>query len=90
MVRVFTMSCDRYRLETRFRNPYSGNEKGSVRNAVRAMDDIVEDGRTPNEASPLALDRRIAQGNPPDVDDGSDRLAVYDAFNNLGGKRAES
>lgn len=54
------------------------------------MDDIVEDGRTPNEASPLALDRRISQGNPPDVDDGSDRLAVYDAFNNLGGEGAES
>ncbi len=28
------MFCDRYRLETRFCNPYSGNEKGSVENAV--------------------------------------------------------
>lgn len=34
VVRVFAMFCDRYRLETRFCNPYSGNEKGSVENAV--------------------------------------------------------
>ena len=30
VVRVFAMFCDHYRLETRFCNPYSGNEKGSV------------------------------------------------------------
>ena len=34
VVRVFAMFCDHYRLETRFCNPYSGNEKGSVENAV--------------------------------------------------------
>lgn len=34
VVRVFAMLCDHYRLETRFCNPYSGNEKGSVENAV--------------------------------------------------------
>lgn len=39
-------------------------------NAVRAMTAITEDGRTPDEASLLALARRIAQGDPPDPDDG--------------------
>lgn len=39
-------------------------------NAVRAMTAIAEDGRTPDEASLLALARRIAQGDPPDPDDG--------------------
>lgn len=34
VVRVFAMFCDHYRLETRFCNPYSGNEKGFVENAV--------------------------------------------------------
>lgn len=34
VVRVFAMFCDHYRLETRFCNPYSGNERGSVENAV--------------------------------------------------------
>lgn len=34
VVHVFAMFCDHYRLETRFCNPYSGNEKGSVENAV--------------------------------------------------------
>lgn len=34
VVRVFAMFCDHYRLETRSCNPYSGNEKGSVENAV--------------------------------------------------------
>ena len=34
VMRVFAMFCDHYRLETRFCNPYSGNEKGSVENAV--------------------------------------------------------
>ena len=34
VVRVFAMFCDHYRLEARFCNPYSGNEKGSVENAV--------------------------------------------------------
>lgn len=59
-------------------------------NAVRAMTVIAEDGRTPDEASLLALARRIAQGDPPDADDGAGRLAVYDAFNNPGGKGGES
>lgn len=39
-------------------------------NAVRAMTVIAEDGRTPDEASLLALARRIAQSDPPDPDDG--------------------
>ena len=34
VVRVFAMFCDHYRPGTRFRDPYSGNEKGSVENAV--------------------------------------------------------
>lgn len=38
-------------------------------NAVRAMTAIAEDGRTPDEASLLALARRIAQSDPPDPDD---------------------
>lgn len=59
-------------------------------NAVLAMAAIVEGGRTPDEASLLALARRIAQGDPPDPDDGAGRLAVYDAFNNPDGKGAES
>ena len=59
-------------------------------NAVRAMTAIAEDGRTPDEASLLALARRIAQGDPPDADDGTGRLAVYDAFNNPDGKGTES
>ena len=50
---------------------------------------IVEGGRAPDEASLLALARRIAQGNPPDPDDGDGRLAVYDAFNNPDGKGTE-
>lgn len=50
-------------------------------NAVLAMAAIVEGGRAPDEASLLALARRIAQGDPPDPDDGAGRLAVYDAFN---------
>mgnify|MGYP000000890903 FL=1 len=59
-------------------------------NAVLAMAAIVEGGRAPDEASLLALARRIAQGDPPDPDDGAGRLAVYDAFNNPGGKGDES
>lgn len=39
-------------------------------NAVLAMAAIVEGGRAPDEASLLALARRIAQGDPPDPDDG--------------------
>lgn len=39
-------------------------------NAVRSMTAIAEDGRTPDEASLLALARRIAQSDPPDPDDG--------------------
>lgn len=54
------------------------------------MTAIAEDGRTPDEASLLALARRIAQGDPPDPDDGAGRLAVYDAFNNPDGKGGES
>ena len=49
-------------------------------NAVLAMAAVVEGGRAPDEASLLALARRIAQGDPPDPDDGAGRLAVYDAF----------
>ena len=204
VVRVFAMFCDHYRLETRFRNPYSGNEKGSVENAAgflrrnlmapkpnaeshrpparhllsrcdaiadadhyrsgrpirelfdedrgemqplpRARFNAVEwverkadkegniqigsvrypagpswrgwtlltglrafeveirtaDGRHVNTLprsygdggrtarNPatllLALARRVAQGDPPDADDGAGRLAVYDAFNNPDGK----
>ena len=59
-------------------------------NAVLAMAAIVEGGRAPDEASLLALARRIAQGDPPDVDDGTGRLAAYDKFNNPGGKGEES
>lgn len=59
-------------------------------NAVLAMAAIVEGGRAPDEASLLALARRIAQGDPPDPDDGAGRLAVYDAFNNPDGKGTES
>lgn len=59
-------------------------------NAVRAMTAIAEDGRTPDEASLFALAGRIAQGNPPDADDGAGRLAIYDEFNNPGGKGGES
>ena len=59
-------------------------------NAVRAMTAIVEGGRSPDEASLLALARRVAQGDPPDTDDGAGRLAVYDRFNNPGGKGGES
>ncbi len=59
-------------------------------NAVLAMAAIVEGGRAPDEASLLALARRIAQGDPPDPDDGAGRLAVYDAFNNPDGKGDES
>ena len=51
---------------------------------------IVEGGRAPDEASLLAPARRIAQGDPPDPDDGAGRLAVYDAFNNPDGKGTES
>lgn len=47
-------------------------------NAARAMAMIVENGRPPDEA------RRVAQGDPPDADDGADRLTVYDGFNNPG------
>ena len=59
-------------------------------NAVLAMAAIVEGGRAPDEASLLALARRIAQGDPPDPDGGAGRLAVYDAFNNPDGKGTES
>lgn len=59
-------------------------------NAVLAMAAIVESGRAPDEASLLALARRIAQGDPPDPDDGAGRLAVYDASDNPDGKGAES
>ena len=59
-------------------------------NAVRAMTAIAEDGRTPDEASLFALARRIAQGNPPDADDGAGRFVIYDEFNNPGGKGGES
>ena len=34
VVRLFELFCSHYRVETRFCNPYSGNEKGSVENAV--------------------------------------------------------
>jgi hypothetical protein len=34
VVKAFALFCSHYRLETRFCNPYSGNEKGSVENAV--------------------------------------------------------
>ena len=44
--------------------------KYSFGNAVLAMAAIVEGGRAPDEASLLALARRIAQGDPPDPDDG--------------------
>lgn len=47
-------------------------------------------GRAPDEASLLALARRIAQGDSPDPDDGAGRLAVYDAFNDSDGKGTES
>lgn len=59
-------------------------------NAVLAMAAIVEGGRAPDEASLLALARRIAQGDPPDPDDGAGRLAVYDASDNPDGKGTES
>lgn len=52
-------------------------------NAVLAMAAIVEGGL-------LALARRIAQGDPPDPDDGAGRLAVYDASDNPDGKGTES
>lgn len=45
-------------------------------NAVLAMAAIVEGGRAPDEASLLALARRIAQGDPPDPDDGAGRLCI--------------
>lgn len=64
--------------------------KNSFGNAVLAMAAIVEGGRAPDEASLLALARRIAQGDPPDPDDEAGRLAVYDAFNNPDGKGTES
>ena len=54
------------------------------------MASIVEGGRDPDEASLLALARRIAQGDPPDADDGAGRLAVYDRSDNPGGKGDES
>lgn len=59
-------------------------------NAVLAMAAIVEGGRSPDEARRIAPARRIAQGDPPDTDDGAGRLAVYDRFNNPGGKGGES
>ncbi|MDK7017099.1 IS21 family transposase, partial [Escherichia coli] len=34
IVKVFELFVEHYRLETRFCNPNSGNEKGSVENAV--------------------------------------------------------
>ena len=34
IVKVFALFLFAYRIETRFCNPYSGNEKGSVENAV--------------------------------------------------------
>lgn len=46
--------------------------------ATAAMDRLMDGGRTPDEASLLALARRVAQGDPPDAGDGSNRLASYD------------
>lgn len=59
-------------------------------NAVLAMAAIVEGGRAPDEAGLLALARRIAQGDPPDPDDGAGRLAVYDASDNPDRRGTES
>lgn len=46
--------------------------------AADALDRLMDEDRTPDEASLLALARRIAQGDPPDAGDGSNRLASYD------------
>ena len=70
--------------------PHRASTASGFGNAVRAMASIVEGGRDPDEASLLALARRIAQGDPPDADDGAGRLAVYDRSDNPGGKGDES
>ena len=70
--------------------PHRASTASGFGNAVRAMASIVEGGRDPDEASLLALARRIAQGDPPDADDGAGRIAVYDRSDNPGGKGDES